>query len=389
MSLVSSVIAARPALAAFGAMGVCWGSFAADLPDLKAMLGVDEARLGLLLFVTPLAAITAMLAAPLAARALGRFCLPAAVLAMAAAFALPGQAAAVWAFPLAMLAAGATTGLTDVVMNARVAAIEAARGQSLMNLCHAAYSFGYAGGAVLTGVLRAASLGPGAVLAAMAGLAFAIGLASVERDGHITGLGRPRAGEARDLGTLPLIGGAIVLIAFLTENASENWSALHIEKTLGGSPAHGAMGPAVLAFTMGIARLFGQRFSQSVSPVRLLSSGAVLAAAGLLIAASATGPGWAYLGFVVAGIGASVIAPTAFSLVGRLAAPEARARAVARATFLGYFGYFVGPPAFGFLAGAFGLRVTLALAAGLLTLVLVLAPLMVRQGRISGQSATG
>lgn len=29
---------------------------------------------------------------------------------------------------------------------------------------------------------------------------------------------------------LPLIGGAMVLIAFLTENAAENWSALHIEK---------------------------------------------------------------------------------------------------------------------------------------------------------------
>ena len=57
---------------------------------------------------------------------------------------------------------------------------------------------------------------------------------------------------------LPLIGGAIVLIAFMTENAAENWSALHIEKTLGGSPAEGAMGPAALALTMGLARLAGQ-----------------------------------------------------------------------------------------------------------------------------------
>jgi MFS family permease len=75
--------------------------------------------------------------------------------------------------------------------------------------------------------------------------------------------------------------------------------------------------------------------------------------------------------------------------VGRLAAPEARARAVARATFLGYFGYFIGPPSFGFLAGAFGLRVTLGLAAGLLGLVLILAPLMARQGRLSGRNASG
>ena len=45
-------------------------------------------------------------------------------------------------------------------MNARVAAMETSRGLHLMNLAHAAYSFGYAGGAVLTGVLRGAGWGP-------------------------------------------------------------------------------------------------------------------------------------------------------------------------------------------------------------------------------------
>jgi hypothetical protein len=43
-------VAARPAIAAFAAMGVLWGTFAAVLPDLKTMLGVDETQLGLLIF---------------------------------------------------------------------------------------------------------------------------------------------------------------------------------------------------------------------------------------------------------------------------------------------------------------------------------------------------
>jgi MFS family permease len=90
----------------------------------------------------------------------------------------------------------------------------------------------------------------------------------------------------------------------------------------------------------------------------------------------------AYAGFIVMGIGSSVIAPTAFSLVGRLAAPEARARAVARATLYGYFGYFFGPPMLGFLAAAFGLRWAFAAAAIALMAVLVLAPLMGRRARL-------
>ena len=109
--------------------------------------------------------------------------------------------------------------------------------------------------------------------------------------------------------------------------------------------------------------------------------GAMIAAVGALGAATAQTPMMAYAGFIVMGLGASVIAPTAFSLVGRLARPEARARAVARATLFGYFGYFFGPPMLGFIAGGFGLRWAFVFAACLLLAVLVLSPLMARTSR--------
>jgi MFS family permease len=93
----------------------------------------------------------------------------------------------------------------------------------------------------------------------------------------------------------------------------------------------------------------------------------------------APGPMLAYLGFFVLGIGASVLAPTAFSLVGQMSEPEARARAVARATLLGYFGYFFGPPLLGLIAGTFGLRFAFVFAACLVGMVFVLAPMLARQ----------
>lgn len=372
---------ARPALAAFGAMGVLWGSFAADLPDIKTMLGVDESRLGLLMFLTPIAAMAAMLAAPAAGLRLGRVALPVATMAMCLMFPLPGLSASLLVFPFAMMACGAGTGLTDVLMNARVAAMEQASGRPLMNLTHAAYSFGYAGGALMTGQLRALVLPPGMVLPIMGLVALLLALMTLERDGTIAGLERPKGKEAGRLGRMPLIGGGIVLIAFLTENASENWSALHIEKTLGGSPADGAMGPAALALTMGVARILGQGLAGRVSAVALLTGGAVVSALGALGAATAVSPMQAYAGFVVMGIGSSVIAPTAVSLVGSLASPGARARAVARATLLGYFGYFFGPPLVGFIAGHFGLRFAFVFAAVMLMLVPVLVRVVIPAAR--------
>jgi predicted MFS family arabinose efflux permease len=283
---------------------------------------------------------------------------------------------------------GAATGLTDVLMNARVAALENERGLHLMNLTHAAYSFGYAGGAMSTGLMRSWGWAPHWVMGTMACFALIFALLAIERHGQITGLITPKGEKASHLGLVPLIGGAMVLIAFMTENAAENWSALHIEKTLGGSPAEGAAGPATLALTMGFARLAGQGLVARVNPFWLMRGGAIIAACGALIAAAATSPTMAYAGFIIMGIGGSVIAPTAFSLVGRGAAPAARARAVARATLLGYFGYFFGPPLLGFLAGTFGLRAAFVFAALMLTAILGLVALMARQGAVDHPAQT-
>lgn len=379
LPLRDTLAVARAPLAAFAAMGILWGSFAASLPDLKSMLQVNEAELGSLLLFTPIAGVLAMLVAPAVGARLGRIALPVVAVLMACAFALPGYVADPLLFPLAMLACGAGTGVTDVLMNARVAQIENRRGLHLMSLSHAAYSFGYTFGALATGAMRGAGWGPDMVLSVMALAALGLAVLTFERDGAIEGLRKPKDRSAQWLGITPILGGGIVLIAFMTENAAEAWSALHIEQTLGGSPSEGALGPAALALTMGIARLASHSVAQRIPPARLMCGGAVVASIGALVAAGAMSPAMAYLGFIVMGLGASILAPTAFSLVGRLARPEARARAVARATLLGYFGYFFGPPMLGLIAGAFGLRMAFVFASCMLVVVLVLAPIMARR----------
>jgi len=372
-----SLILSRAPVAVFAAMGVLWGTYAADMPDIKAMLGVSEAELGGLMLMTPIAAMSAMLAAPWLARLLGRRVLPVVALAMAAAFAVPGQVSQWWLFPLAMLACGATTGAVDVLMNARASALEARHHMALMNLCHAAYSFGYAGGAMGTGALRALGQPPAVVMPVMAALAALLILMAFEGDGRITGLARQK-GEKAGFARVAVIGGGIVLIAFLTENAAEYWSALHVEKTLNGSPAFGSAAPALLALTMGVARTLGHGLADRLGSGRLLSLGAAVSACGALVIAAAPTAAVAYLGFVVMGLGSSVIAPTAFTLIGRLSQPGDRARAIQAATMLGYSGYFIGPPGLGLIAGSFGLRAAFVAAAMALGLVWVLVGLLAR-----------
>ena len=101
-------------------------------------------------------------------------------------------------------------------------------------------------------------------------------------------------------------------------------------------------------------RLAGQGIAPRIDGVRLLIGGALVAAVGEQTAALASSPAMACAGFTVIGIGSSLIAPTAFTLVGTLVVHGARTRAVARAMLLEYFGYFIGPPPVGFSAGACG-----------------------------------
>lgn len=376
--LVRQIIAARAPLVAFAGLGMLWGTFAALVPDLKAALGVGDDGLGRLFLFASTSAVVFMLFAPRIGQALGTHAVPVSMLATAAAFALPGHMALPIAFGLAMALVGASAGTLDVLMNARVSMIEQRTGLHLMNLNHAGFSFGYAAGAVVTGAARTAGGDPGPVLGAMAVVVALAALAARERDAALPVLKRT-AGLAVPLGPVVIPGGLVILGAFLAENATETWSALHIERTLGGTPAQGSLGPGLLGLTMGIGRLGGQIVAARVSEGLLLRAAAALTALGAAGAALAGSPQAAMAGFIVLGFGVSVIAPTAFAMIGRGVAPEARARAISRASALGYMGFFLGPPLLGALSGVLGLRAAFGAVALVALCLFALLPLLERR----------
>lgn len=380
MSLARQIVIARAPLAAFAAMGILWGVYAALVPDIKAMLGASDAAFGSLLLATPIAAVIAMLAAPMIAGRMGRHVLPIAVVLLSCSFFFPGRTDTAALFALGMVAVGATNGFLDVTMNARVSALETARGLHLMNLNHAAYSFGYAFAAIATGWARAQGFPPSEILGTAALASAACALLTFEGATNVNGFSRGTGVMGR-LGWVPFWGGIIALIAFMSENAAENWSALHIERTLGGTVQEGSFGPAIMALTAGIGRVAGQLVVARIDEMLLMRLGTVVAAAGLAMAGLAPTPALAWVGLIVTGLGGSVIAPTAFAAVGRLADPDRRALAIARATALGYLGYFFGPPVLGLVSEGFGLRAAFVGMAVVVLGVLVLFPCLVASGR--------
>ncbi|WP_300037964.1 MFS transporter [uncultured Roseobacter sp.] len=379
MGILNDLRVSRKPLAGFLVIGGAWAAFFAQMPVIKAAIGASDGVYGTLVLFSSMGALAAMWLAPLADRLMGRWALPGSSLLVAGGMAAAGAAAGPMAFVLGLLLAAVGSGVVDVLVNVRVSEKEEQLGRPLMNLNHAMYSFTYAGAALLTGVLRELAWTPLQIFTAFFCIVVVLAAVMLER----RAVGLADKSDAVPDTVLPArlvwLGGGMVMVAFLVEASSEGWSTLHLERTLGGGPAEGAMGPAILGLTMGIGRLAGHLLSDRLPELKLMVVACLAAAAGLVIAGAAPGLFVAYFGFGLTGLGVSVIAPLTLALVGRVVPPKARLAAISRVSVLGYGAFFMGPPLMGLTSELLGLRAGFILVGGIMVLAaLALVPALGR-----------
>lgn len=381
MSILNAIYLSRRPAAAFVVIGLFWGCFAAHVPVLKAQLGASDALFGMLLLGSATGLVSAMWLAPKADRFLGARSMQFGVLALSLAWLLPGVIAVPLLFAGAMALVGLASGLLDVVMNARVSELEAKHNRPLMNANHAMFSVAYAVSALVVGVTREAGIPPIYVFAGF-GVVCVLMVPFMRMD--VTYV----AADEGYVGRYPIwpiaLCGAIVLVAFMSEATVEAWSALHVERTLGGGAAEGAFGPAMLGMTMAVGRFSGQVVAERLREVTVVLFASMISATGAIIAAFAPTPMVAYVGFGILGLGVSVIGPMGLALVGKLVAPHLRTEAISRTAVIGFSGFFFAPMLMGLMSEAFGLR---AAFVGVAALLLTAIPLAVLASRLKLEKA--
>jgi predicted MFS family arabinose efflux permease len=377
MGLFADIRASRAPALAFVAMGMVWAAFAAQVPVLKDQIGASDAAFGGIFLVASLGAVASMWLAPIVDRTFGAVSVQISSALLAISFVLPGFSYSTLSFAVIFLIVSATSGVSDILMNARISEIEGVTRRALMNLNHAIFSFAYAGTAVLTGLAREAGFGPIPVFGVVCVIILIMCLAM--RAPHRSLAGGTSTVRPVTRGIV-WIGGLVVLAAFFTEQATEGWSALHIERTLGGGAAQGALGPAVLGLTMGFGRLFGHGIAAHVRDTTMIAGACLISALGMVLAAVAPTAILAYLGFGISGLGISVVVPLAMAIVGRLVPETDRVQAIGRASVIGYAAFMFGPPMMGIVSQALSLRAAFGMVACVLVAAAVaLVPLMARR----------
>ncbi len=363
--------AAVTALFALG--GFVVASWAVRIPDVSTQVGAGHAALGAALLCVSLGALATMRVTGSLCERLG----PGLVSTVAAVLlcvtvVLPGLVHTVAGLGAVLIAFGAATGTLNVAMNSVGVHLEASARRPLLPSLHAAFSFGGLGGSVVGG-LAASSMAPAPHLLAVAGAGLlcvsALSRRLVAGDPRLTSprLQADPGPEKRPVRPLGAIRSQVVMLGAIAgctaygEGALSDWAALHLSADLDATPVLAAAGYAAFSLAMACGRLGGPALLDALGETRLLVTGALLAASGMLVTALAPDLPASLLGLVLVGLGLANVFPVAIARAGALAG----ARGVGLASTVGYSGLLLGPALIGFLAGHVGLPTALTTVSAL------------------------
>ena len=262
---------------------------------------------------------------------------------------------------------GAAVGSVDCAINLQAVVVERASGRPMMSGFHGLFSAG--GIAAAAGVSALLVLGASPLLATLCISAVILALLAIARPSLLSQAAAAQGSAFAIPRGVVLSIGALCFVAFLTEGAALDWSAVFLTSVRGVPASYAGLGYAAFAGAMTIGRLTGDRIVRMLGARFIMVGGGVCAAAGLALATLL--PAWeaAIAGFALVGAGCSNIVPVLYTAVGRQRAMPEHA-AIPAVTTMGYAGVLIGPSAIGFVAGASSLSVALL---GVAVLLLALA----------------
>jgi len=328
--------------------GLAMSAWAPLVPYAKARAGLGDGELGLLLLCLGAGSLVTMpLAGIFTARYGCRRAITTSLLIALAAIPLLATLSTLPRLAAALLLFGGGMGALDVSMNILAVLLERDSGRTLMSGLHGLFSLGCIVGAATTTLLLGLQAPPpvAALAIVMLGLLLLVTCGRALRSS-----GSPRSGPffALPRGVVLLIG-VFCFIAFLTEGAILDWSAVLLSSVHQLETSRAGIGYALFAVAMTLGRFLGDSVILRFGVIPTTMASALCAALGVLAAAFL--PTWelALAGYVLLGIGCSNLAPIMFSAAGRQREmPESLA--IPAISTLGYAGILAGPAAIGLVS---------------------------------------
>lgn len=347
----------------FGVQPFVLGGWFALIPFVKESLGLTKTELAITLLAMPMALIPTL---QIASRVISRFgprrvfytLLPAHGLAAC----LPLLAVSQGTLFAALAGFGAMAAFMQVCLNVYAGRLEKQLDRLVMSRCHGFWALGLAIGSGLIGVL-----GSGAPIWTMMGIAVGstlLGCGAAYQLPHLAGGtegadGRPAKRKIRNIPTrLYAIAGFAFAIS-MTEGAMADWAAIYLAERLPVGATYAGIAVTLYSVCLAIGRFAGDSLKAKLGAVGIARLTVSMAIAGLMVLVLPLPLMFAYLGFMLIGLGASVGFPLGVSAAASLD-DQFEAQNIALMSMLVICGFLIGPPLIGVLGDAFTLKVGLA-----------------------------
>jgi len=362
--------------------GFVYANCTGRLPELKDFFGVSNSVLGTMLFMTAIGALVAMpLTGWLTTRYnSGKLTIVSGLLFCCIIPFIP-ISSNIWIGRISFMMTGFFSGAMDITMNGQAVFVERAYKKTIMSSFHAAYSIGMALGAG-SGALFANyhyPLFPQLLLVSIASLiALAVVSPIILRDQPVS-IRQPTGKAHRQ--NIPFLIWLIAIVGFCGmtgEGSMVDWSAIYLHTVVGKTKAFSALAVGSFASAMTIGRLFGDRLIDAIGKKTILLCSCIAAITGLAIVLLFVNATAVLIGLFLVGAGLSNVVPVTYSTAGNIKGIEPAA-GIAIASTIGYSGFFVGPPAIGYLADSFGLRIGLCFTMGLFLIMLYMIRFITRR----------
>jgi len=361
--------ARRASLLIFLVCGIGLSSWAPMVPFAKVNLGLDDAALGLVLLSLGAGAILTM---PFTGFLINKFgsrrvmLVAAIVIAITLPLLLLTSTAVELA--IALFVFGASIGSIDVAMNSHAVLVQDRYGRHIMSSFHGMFSLGGLLGSIGLGFLIKMGLSP--TIAAVSISTLLILIAGSQYQNLF-----PKAEEKSvdsfsfSLPRGPVLAlGLMCFVFFLAEGALLDWSAVFLQFNRNFEPSMAGLGYAVFSVAMAVMRLTGDKIVHKIGSSKVVLIGALVSAAGYMLAVTVPWQGAALIGFALVGLGAANVVPVFFTAAGNIPNIPASVSLPA-VTTLGYMGQLAGPAMIGFIAEASSLPIALGFVGFLLLIV--------------------
>jgi predicted MFS family arabinose efflux permease len=367
--------------AVFFVNGVTFASWLPRIPEVRDRLDIGLAALGVVLLGTGLGGLLASAAGGALADRLGsrRSCVTAGVL-LSAGLPLVAVASTPLTLGLVLVGLGAVDVLTDIGMNVQAAQVQRQSSGSVMQRFHGAWSVGALVGASIASVAAAAGVTLGWQLTVTSVVLVAT-VALVAR--HLSPVDdepAPQREGARRLPVLALLA-AVALTMAVVEGAPGEWAAVFGADVHGASAGTAGLGFLAMSAGMVIGRFAGDAATDRLGPTRVLRLAFGTVVVGLAAVVASPAIAVAVVGFLVIGLGVSVLFPALYlSAADREGIPAGLGLGVMSTG--ARLGFLLSPPLVGAVADATSLRLSLGLTVGTAAAAaLVLEAALSRAGR--------